>query len=185
MTHSIRLWLMISLFMGVLGLTTFTSYACSVEFTTEISLKDYVESADVIMIGTVLNGPHPMSATPNDVYELHVEQYLKGDGRDLLHVNGYGTSIGDCLNGINPSDRRLMFFIDGDPQTDGVLKASYLRVYDAVWEISGNWMRQISRMVGHDPITPTQTYPNAQFPAALWVVIAVAAGAVILKLRLS
>src|SRR5690349_19902420 len=81
-----------------------------------------VAAADIVLIGTVTGSSNFLLGKAD--FTIQVEQYFKDMGPHAVLVTGYTNNGGNCLNRLAIGER-WVFFIDGNPETDEILHASY------------------------------------------------------------
>jgi hypothetical protein len=133
--------------------TALPVFACESEFQ-ETTLQEHVDTADLIVIGTVTDeiGGDPYEGE----FTIQVESYLKGEGPDVILIIGFGSGVGDCGDQILVGER-WVFLVDGNPETDRILRASSLKVSDSLHSASDTNVKTISDLVGHEPVFPSPT----------------------------
>ena len=79
---------------------------------TRPSLAENLETAEVVLVGTVTGARGP--ETYNRIATIEVERYLKGRGPETVEIVGYGSG-GLCLSEVQVGGRYI-FFAAGNPQ---------------------------------------------------------------------
>jgi hypothetical protein len=116
-------------------------------------IHEYIDDADLVLVGTVTGTSNFL---PGDAdFTIQIESYFKGAGPDALLVGGFG-------NGDNCRDRvavgeRWIFFLDGNPESDEILLASYLIGYDAVASPTADALTAITEVTGQPAMPPHPT----------------------------
>jgi hypothetical protein len=107
------------------------TFACSPapgHYPSDFTFEQRIDNAPLVLVGRVVGGTTQWGAI--DVAEVEVETYIKGEGLAVVHIAGFGTGGGDCLNTVRVGARYL-FFANG---TGDTLTAEYLTVYDAAYD---------------------------------------------------
>jgi hypothetical protein len=131
--------------------------ACSGMFR-ETTLKEHVDDADLIFVGTVTGSSSDNPYEAN--YTVAVENYLKGQNAETVLITGYGTGGGDCQDVVAIGDRWLfladsddsqVWYTEGEPKPEGILYASYLQVYDSLMDASDENIGAVTAITGQAP----------------------------------
>lgn len=126
--------------------STSLSYACSPSGSPP-TIETTVNGADVIVVAEVIG----TYITPEYHANLHVTKYLKGSGPDLLVSEGYGSGGGDCRDKVF-SGLQGIFYLNGNPDNNETLKASYAYPYAAVVEPDIETIKQIIQITGQETL---------------------------------
>jgi hypothetical protein len=157
------------------------TFACEpTRGTSEFTLEDYVNNAEFIFVGTVIDGENEYGDSNILVAEIVVSTYLKGQGPEVVQVAGFGYGP-DCLSTVDVGDERIFFV---QRAADGSLMAAYLSAHDAVRGVSPERIADVQAITGQSN-PPQSLSVDAQirrFLARYWLATG---GTVLIVLALS
>lgn len=108
------------------------------------TLADYVNNADIIFVGTVVDGEGYHGDSTILTAEIVVTSYLKGEGLELVQVSGFGYGT-DCLSIVDIGDERIFFV---QRASDGSLMAAYMSAHDAARTATPERIAEVQALTG-------------------------------------